>query len=156
MIWFCFRYLVFLQSSFEFPVALFLLFTPFYLFQPFLNSLDKGQIKMRVMPHFPMESTMLRVDGVSMTTAATASFLTFLASQISDLVSYFVSRNERSQGEVVLDENSNEPPLPVQLQVQSTPPPPPMGTPGSFGSWNFPDYTTPLADPPVPPVSGVY
>lgn len=103
---------------------------------------------------------MLRLDGVSLNSAATVSFLTFLATQITDLVGFFDSRSERTQGEIVLDENSNlgvvnPEPMEQQPVGASTPHTPHVGT--SFGSWNFPDsYSTPVVGPnPSPPISGV-
>lgn len=137
--------------------------------------MDKSQIKVRVLPHFPAEASMLRVDGVSLNTATTAAYLTFLATSVSDLVAYFTSRDARSTGEIHLDENSNENahtgnapgPSAQATQVPATPANnqgrtgsqsqmTPAGSQGSFRSWNFPDYSTPIAsDPPVPPVSGV-
>ncbi len=106
---------------------------------------------------------MLRVDGVSLNSEATVNFLTFLSTQISDMVAYFSSRDERSQGTVTLDENSNEGPTSGppgnpsdQPHHQEAPVTPAGSGAGSFGPWNFPEwYSTPNADRPVPPVSGV-
>jgi hypothetical protein len=135
-------------------------------FQPFLGAFDRNELKIRVLPHFPMDAKMLRVDGESLNSETTVNFLSFLASQISDLVAYFTSRDERSRGQVTLDENSNEGTGPpgIPSDPNGAPPAPPgdgQVTPagsgsGSFGPWNFPEwYSTPNADRPVPPVSGV-
>jgi hypothetical protein len=125
---------------------------------------------------------MLRSDGFSLTDEAESSYMTFLASQISDLIAYFVSRNIRSTGMVDLtgnvDENSNERPLQAnsqqlatghvphpgaltQLRTPNMVPPRLDMSSGSdshvFEPWVFPEtYSTPVMDPPAhPPVSGV-
>jgi hypothetical protein len=154
--------------------------TLLYSFKPFLQALDKNELKIRVLPHFPLEPAMLGTDGSSLNDEASAAFMTFLATQISDLIAYFASRNLRSTGMVDLtgvDENSNEHPIGASTQQIATGHIPhpgalaPLKTPttvprldmssGSdshmFEPWVFPEtYSTPVMDPPArPPVSGV-
>ncbi len=106
---------------------------------------------------------MLGSDGSSLNDEASAAFMTFLASQISDLIAYFASRNLRSTGMVDLtgvNENSNEQPLGAQLKTPTVMLRLDMSS-GSdshmFEPWAFPEtYSTPVMDPPArPPVSGV-
>jgi len=101
------------------------MFLPYlYLFlKPFINSLDTNDNRVRVMPHYHVEPLMLGPDGVVLVEPFSSAYATFLATQISDIMAYFESRQKRVTGEVTITD------------VPETPPPVgAWGTPGST-SW---------------------
>jgi hypothetical protein len=120
------------------------------------------QLKIRVMPHFPVEPSMLNTDGSTLNDATMATYMTFLADQISDLIAYFTSRNIRSTGMVDLtglDEDSNDPtqPLTQQMAMGNIPLQAPLKTPPMPQlNLSMASSSSQVMDPPArPPVSGV-
>jgi hypothetical protein len=101
--------------------------------------MDSADPRIRVLPHFALESSMLRADGVSLHSPAKVAFRTFLAQNVPDVVAFFEARDKRTTGLVTIDENSNP-----ELPRVPTPPAPPINTQNTRDSWTLPeDYKTP-------------
>ena len=99
--------------------------------------------RVRVLPHFAMDTGMLSSNGTTMTSATSGNFQTFLLDQILDSLAYFEMR--RVPIEIRLDENSNE-------AVSKLP-----TTPGAFDSslgwselYSTPGTSASSQDPGVP------
>ncbi len=74
--------------------------------QPHLSALSLGDPRVRVFPHFAMDSGMLSSNGSTMTTATSSKFREFIMDQLLDALAYF--EMWRVPLEITLDENSNE------------------------------------------------
>ncbi len=61
-----------------------------------------------MLPYFPIESSMLAADAVTLVEPHSVSYVTFLASQIGDLIAYFDARRHRTTGEVTIDETQED------------------------------------------------
>ena len=90
------------------------------LLQSHLAALSVGDPRVRVCPHFAMDSGMLSSNGTTMTSAASSKFRDFLLDQLLDALAYFEMR--KVPRVITLDENSNEPAVKLPL------------TPGAFDS----------------------
>jgi hypothetical protein len=66
--------------------------------QPFIAALDTQDFRVRVMPLFPVGPSMLGDYGITLIEPYQTSYMMFLASQIPDLISFFESRHQRTQG----------------------------------------------------------
>jgi hypothetical protein len=108
--------------------------------------------RVRVLPHFQVDETMLGPDGLTFVEPHGTSYATFLAGQIADLIAYFDARRHRSQGEVNLEERN-----PLETTHFGTPPLLHWGTPNtSGGSWNNNSlHSTPAHGGTGKPMSGV-
>ena len=98
---------------------------------------------------------MLGPDGV-LVEPHSVSFVTFLATQIADLIAYFESRHRRTTGEVNLADLE---PGTATVNLNLTPPLLNWGTPGTSGAVNSSWGTsTPTSTPRAPPKpqSGVF
>jgi hypothetical protein len=127
------------------------------LFQPFLAAMDQSNPRLRVSTSFSMDSDMLHRDGVSMTSKARKSYLSFLSSEITDLIENFRATVRSQQGQDrPVDQNANETrntgPI-TSTPAQTTPAQQSSGEDSSLG-WAE-AYRTP-PHPPAPPKSGVY
>ncbi len=102
-----------------------------FAFQSHLAALSLGDPRVRVCPHFAMDTGMLSSNGSTMTSAASSKFREFVLEQLLDALAYFEMR--RVPLEITIDENSNETVRKLPL------------TPGAFdSSLGLPEsYSTP-------------
>jgi hypothetical protein len=120
--------------------------------QPFFDALNTRDPRVRVLPHFAVDETMLGPDGVSLLDPHSTTYVTFLAGQIADLIAYFESRHHRANGDVTIDDR----PVFHLDRTQMTPPLLHWGTPNTSGFNNNSTHSTPnTTDPPAKPQSGV-
>ncbi len=101
--------------------------------------MDTKDVRVRVMPHFPIEPTMLGPDGVTLLEPHSTAYVSFLASQIADLIGYFESRHHRTRGEVDLTGDNQG----LDVSAIQSPPFLNWGTPNTSGLNNNSVHSTP-------------
>ena len=73
-----------------------------------MSSLRTGFVKIRTTPPYPLDTSMLGKDGVSLTSFVVNPYLEHLANAVREALGYFARRLQLSGVEIALDENSNE------------------------------------------------
>ncbi len=121
----------------------------FFLLKPFFHALDTRDTRVRVLPNLAIDESMLDADGETLLEPHSTSYVSFLATQIADLIAFFESRHHRSRGEVTIGDDNH------LNRTQMTPPPLNWGTPNTSGTWNSNHSTPRDNDAPEKPKSGV-
>ncbi len=73
-----------------------------------MASLKSNFVKIRSTPQYPLDSSMLGKDGVSLTSFVVNLYLDHLATEVRGALEYFERRLQLHGVELTLDENSNE------------------------------------------------
>lgn len=73
-----------------------------------MASLKSNFVKIRSTPQYPLDSSMLGKDGVSLTSFVVNLYLDHLATEVRGALEYFERRSQLHGVELTLDENSNE------------------------------------------------
>ncbi len=120
-----------------------------FFFQPFFHALNSQDPRIRVLPHYAVDESMLSPDGVTLLEPHATTYMTFLAHQIADLIGFFESRHHRTRWDVIITEDPN------LNRTQMTPPPLTWGTPNTSGTWNSHHSTPRNSDEPEKPRYGV-
>ncbi len=111
-----------------------------------MHAMDTKDVRVRVLPHYSIDPSMLGPDGVTLMEPHGTAYSAFLASQITDLIAYFESRHHHTRGEVDLTSEN-----PGNVTQVTSPPYLNWGTPNSSGaSWHNSHHSTPnsAAKPP--------